>query len=67
MFYFSDATVDGYHLWPSCKKDGANCPEGGSVEAQRRYDWTAGCGDPNDPQDVDGFGYLIGNGWEMDW
>ena len=65
MFYFSDASVDGWKLTPACKKNGANCPNGGSVEAQRQYDWDEGCARGDD--DIDGIGYLIGNGWEMDW
>ena len=67
MFYFSDASVDGYKLSPGCKKDGTKCPNGGTLQAQREYDWTAGCGDPSDPGDVDGIGRLIGNGWNMDY
>ena len=65
MFYFSDASVDGWKLTPACKKNGANCPNGGSVEAQRQYDWDEGCARGDD--DIDGIGYLIGNGCEMDW
>ena len=67
MFYFSDASVDGYRLSPGCKKDGTKCPNGGTLQAQREYDWSAGCGDPNDPEDIDGIGRLIGNGWVMDY
>ncbi len=67
MFYYSDASVDGWNLSPGCKKNGALCPNGGSVEAQRQFDWNDGCGNPADPEDIDGIGRLIGNGWEMDW
>ncbi len=67
MFYYSDASVDGWQLSPGCKKNGALCPDGGSVEAERKYDWDEGCGNPADPEDIDGIGRLIGNGWEMDW
>ena len=67
MFYFSDATVDGYKLNPACKKDGSKCPNGGSLEAQRKFDFDAGCGDPSQPDDIDGIGTLIGNGWIMEW
>ena len=67
MFYYSDASVDGWQLSPGCKKNGALCPDGGSVEAERKYDWDEGCGNPAEPEDIDGIGRLIGNGWEMDW